>query len=118
MAEAATMIAETPWHLRELQEVARRQTSRFFYDDALNPEAAEFYERAYLSLRVQAFQREMEPFIRIAAKYLAAAQLQPLVLVDGELVERPRPAIPSELMACAAAVAARYGLPFNTPAAA
>jgi hypothetical protein len=80
MAEAALRVTEPPLHLSELHTRAR----------IISREQNADFERVYLALRVQAYQREMAPLYDLAAKALNIFARPPAFLgPDGKLVVEP-----------------------------
>lgn len=86
MADIATR-TEPPPHLRDLQAQARRLTLQAFEGRDVSvfgdPDIAEHEARIYLALRVQAYQRDMEPWYRMAARELSSLlPLRPAVILE------------------------------------
>lgn len=90
MAETAMRPAPPP-HLADLQAQARRLTRQAFEGREVSvfgdPDIAEHEARAYLALRVQAYQREMEPFVRAAVR-AQALRLPPMFIDEHGRIER------------------------------
>lgn len=89
MAEAA-ILPRRPEHLRALEIEARaiveRQAGRTLY----YPDDVEAVQGVYLSLREQAYQRDLEPFVRIAARSIGLC-LPEWCIVNGALVRTEAP---------------------------
>jgi hypothetical protein len=85
MAEAATL-PRRPEHLRALELEARGIVEHWVGRTLHHPDDTEEVARVYLILRVQAYQREMQPFVRAAARSLALRLRPAVVSADGNLV--------------------------------